>query len=261
MLFTVYLPPKVFKENSTEQTKVPALYWLSGLTCNDENFIQKAGAQKYAAEKGIALICPDTSPRNVTIEGLADDWDFGFGAGFYVNATEEKFAKNFNMYDYITKELPKIVEDNLPVTSEKSISGHSMGGHGSLVIALRNPGLFKSVSAFSPICNPINCAWGNKAFSGYLGQDKEKWNQYDATELIKSYSGPALNILIDQGTEDEFYHEKKQLLPENFEEAAKNVKGGTTVNVRRDANYDHSYFFVASFIEDHINHHAKYLSQ
>lgn len=251
MKVSVFLPPQA------EEGKVPALYWLSGLTCTEDNFIQKAGACKYAAEQGIALICPDTSPRGAGVEGEDDGWDFGTGAGFYVTATEPKWSKNYNMYDYVTKELVGLMESELPISSTRSISGHSMGGHGALTCFLKNPGHYKSVSAFSPICNPINCPWGVKAFTGYLGDNKENWKAYDATELVAEHKGDAA-ILIDQGSDDGFYKDK-QLLTENFSAAAE--KKGLKPTVRMQEGYDHSYYFIQSFVEDHINFHAKYLKQ
>uniref|UniRef100_A0A2N9HD94 S-formylglutathione hydrolase n=1 Tax=Fagus sylvatica TaxID=28930 RepID=A0A2N9HD94_FAGSY len=198
------------------------LYWLSGLTCTDENFITKSGAQRAASSEGVALIVPDTSPRGLNVEGEADSWDFGVGAGFYLNATQEKW-KNWRMYDYIVKELPKLLSENFPQlnTSQASISGHSMGGHGALTIYLKNLDKYKSVSAFSPIVNPINCAWGQKAFTNYLGGNKADWEEYDATSLISKYHDVSATILIDQGEDDKFLHD--QLLPHKFEEACRNV--------------------------------------
>jgi len=217
-----------------------------------KNFITKAGAQRYASQYGIFLVAPDTSPRGCNIPGEADSWDFGVGAGFYVDATEEKWKKNYNMYSYVTKELSEIVNKHFPVIPDRqSISGHSMGGHGALICTLKNPGEYKSCSAFSPICNPVICPWGKKAFSGYLGSDEETWKAYDATELTKSYTGPSPNILIDQGTEDKFLEE--QLLPHSLQ-AAKHVQ------VRMQKGYDHSYYFISTFIEDHIAHHAQFLN-
>jgi S-formylglutathione hydrolase len=248
MKFTVFVPPQA------QSQKVPVLYWLSGLTCTDENFITKAGAQRAAAKYGIFLVCTDTSARGVQIEGQDDSYDFGSGAGFYLTATEEKWKAHYNMYDYITKEIPDLINANFPVHPDKqSISGHSMGGHGALICSLKNPGKYKSVSAFSPICNPINCPWGIKAFTGYLGSDKETWKAWDATELIKSYNGPDLHLLIDQGLEDGFYKEK-QLLTENFKEVCKQ-----SLQLRMLEGYDHSYYFILTFIDDHIKHHAKAL--
>lgn len=253
MKFGVYLPPQA------ESGKVPVLYWLSGLTCTEQNFISKAGAQRYASEHGLAIVAPDTSPRGCNIEGEDDSWDFGTGAGFYVDATEEKWKTNYNMYSYVTKELPALVSGNFPVIPEKrGISGHSMGGHGALICALKNPAMYKSVSAFAPICNPINCPWGQKAFSGYLGSNQETWKSWDATELVKHYSGPPFSyILIDQGKEDGFLPEG-QLLPGNFVEVCREQK--LPVVLRMQEGYDHSYYFVSTFIGDHIKHHADVLN-
>jgi len=251
MTFSVYLPP------AASERKVSVLYFLSGLTCNDQNFITKAGAQRAAAAHNVALICPDTSPRGIQIEGQDKDWDFGLGAGFYVNATESKWSHHYRMYSYITEELPRLVNEHLPVDGSKAgVFGHSMGGHGALIVALKNPGLFKSVSAFAPISNPINCPWGKKAFSGYLGADTESWKEYDATELVRKYSGPKLEILVDQGSEDNFYKDK-QLLPEHFLAACEGTQ--VTPKFRLLEGYDHSYNFIATVIDDHIAHHAALL--
>lgn len=250
MKFGVYVPP------ISAAQKVPVLYWLSGLTCTEQNFITKAGAQRTAAEQGIMIVAPDTSPRSCGVEGEDDSYDFGSGAGFYVDATEENWKTNYRMFSYVTKELPALIASNFPVLPEKqSVFGHSMGGHGALICFLKNPGLYKSVSAFSPICNPVQCPWGQKALAGYLGSDKETWKEYDATELVKNYDGPIPDILIDQGTDDQFY--PSQLLPENFVEAcrSKNVP----VTLRMQEGYDHSYYFISSFVEDHVKHHARHL--
>jgi len=253
MTFSVFLP------SQSETAKVPVLYFLSGLTCTDENFITKAGAQRVAAQLGIALVAPDTSPRGANIEGEDESYDFGSGAGFYLNATTPKWSTNYNMYDYITSELPELIDAELPIDgSRKSVFGHSMGGHGALICALKNPGMYKSCSAFSPICNPTQCPWGEKAFTGYLGDDKEAWKEYDATELAAAYAGDKLPVLCDQGLADEFY-EKKQLLPERFIEAAK-PNANLDVDFRMQPDYDHSYFFISTFIEDHIQFHAKHLN-
>lgn len=250
MTFSVYLPPQAALGN------VPALYWLSGLTCNDDNARVKAGAQRYAAEHGIALIFPDTSPRGEDVADEVDRYDLGQGAGFYVNATQLPWSKNYMMYDYITTELPKLIEANLPVLAGiKSISGHSMGGHGALICALKNPTRYKSVSAFSPICNPVNCGWGHGCFSAYLGDDTTAWEQYDATALVIA-GAKVSDILIEQGTADEFYAEK-QLLPENFKAACEQAAQPLTLRMRE--GYDHSYHFIASFIGEHIAYHAKAL--
>jgi S-formylglutathione hydrolase len=249
MQFSVYLPPQA------ETAKVPVLYWLSGLTCTDENFSSKAGAQRIAAELGIALVMPDTSPRG---EGVPDDdnaaYDFGLGAGFYVNATAAPYAKHYQMYDYIVTELPQLIEQHLPVSDKRAISGHSMGGHGALVIGLRNKDRYCSVSAFSPICNPINCPWGIKAFSGYLGDDPQQWQKYDASLLLAN-AETAMPILVDQGAADSFYPE--QLLTESLTLAAQ--KSNANALIRMQPGYDHSYYFIASFIEQHIQFHAKHL--
>lgn len=250
MTFSVYLPPQA------ELNKVPTLYWLSGLTCTDDNARTKAGMQRYAAEQGIALVFPDTSPRG---EGVADEagrYDLGQGAGFYVNAIQPPWKQNYQMYDYITKELPELLESKLPLLeNKKSISGHSMGGHGALICALKNPQNYSSVSAFSPICNPLECGWGQGCFSAYLGEDKKVWQDYDATQLISS-GATVKELLIDQGTADEFYDEK-QLLPENLEAACK--KSGQSLTLRMQTGYDHSYHFISSFIGEHIAYHAKAL--
>lgn len=250
MTFSVYLPPQVASGD------VPALYWLSGLTCNDDNARVKAGAQRYAAEYGIALIFPDTSPRGDNVADEVDRYDLGKGAGFYVNATQAPWAKHYQMYDYITQELPALLEKNLPlIAGLKSVSGHSMGGHGALICALKTPGSYKSVSAFSPICNPINCAWGQGCFDAYLGEDVNLWQAYDATALVDAGARVA-DILIDQGTADEFYDDR-QLLPENFK-AACEIEG-QPLTLRMQEGYDHSYHFIASFIGEHIAYHAKAL--
>ena len=248
MTFAIFLP------SYAAQQKVPALYWLSGLTCNDENFCQKAGAFKYAEQYGLAIVCPDTSPRGLEIEGQDDAYDFGSGAGFYVDATEAPWSENYNMYSYVTSELPKLVESQFNVTDKRSILGHSMGGHGALVCALKNPERYASVSAFAPIVNPSSVPWGIKAFQNYLGQDKESWLQYDAVHLIE-HAQKYLPVLIDQGDEDDFL--KAQLKSERFISAAEKV--GYPIQFRMQPGYDHSYYFIASFIESHIKHHAKAL--
>ena len=252
MVFSVYLPPQV-----EGGRRVPVLFWLSGLTCTDENFVTKAGAQQFAARYGVAIVAPDTSPRGV---GVPDDpdgaYDFGLGAGFYVNATEQPWATYYRMYDYIVDELPGLVASEFPVDIARSgIFGHSMGGHGALTIALKNPDKYQSVSAFSPIVSPSNCPWGEKAFSHYLGNDRESWQQYDSCELVRSAT-QHLPILIDQGDADDFLQEqlKTELLLKTGMEA------DYPMNIRMQAGYDHSYFFIATFIEDHIRFHAQHLS-
>ncbi len=250
MRFAIFLPPQ-----ASETNKVPVLYWLSGLTCSDENFMQKAGAHRIAAELGIAIVAPDTSPRG---ENIPDDpdgaYDFGIGAGFYVNATEAPWNRFYHMYDYVVKELPAVIEDHFPVSDVKAISGHSMGGHGALSIALKNSDLYRSVSAFSPIVNPINVPWGQKALSNYLGEDKNAWREYDSCALIKK-AASHLPMLIDQGDADQFLHE--QLKPENLLQAAEEV--GYPLELRMQEGYEHSYYFISSFIEDHVRFHAKHL--
>lgn len=253
MTFSLFLP-SIAKEYS-----VPVLFWLSGLTCTDENFVQKAGAQQYAEKYGIAIIAPDTSPRGEDVpDDINSSYDFGLGAGFYVNATQPPFNSHYKMYDYIVTELPKIINENFSnITSKKAISGHSMGGHGALTIGLKNAPIFTSISAFSPISSPMNCPWGIKALSGYLGENQEEWKNYDACELIKKIPDEvkSLPVLIDQGTQDNFLIE--QLKPELLEEAAK--ERGFNIKLRMQEGYDHSYFFIASFIEEHIAFHAKHL--
>lgn len=250
MTFSVYLPPQA------ASGPVPVLYWLSGLTCTDENFVTKAGAQRYAAEHGIAVVAPDTSPRG---EGVADDpdgaYDLGLGAGFYVNATQSPWAKHYRMYDYIVTELPALVEQEFPVDAARvAISGHSMGGHGALTIALKNPGRFRSVSAFSPICSPLNCPWGEKALEAYLGSDRADWEAHDTTRLMAN-ADEQLPMLVDQGESDDFLQE--QLKPELLMQASKAVD--YPVTIRMQAGYDHSYYFIASFIGEHIAFHAQHL--
>ena len=247
MTFSVFLP------SQSKSNKVPALYWLSGLTCTDDNARTKAGMQRYAEEQGIAIVFPDTSPRGEDVPDEVERYDLGQGAGFYVNSMLAPWNKHYHMYDYVTQELPAILESELPlIPNVKSISGHSMGGHGALICALNNPGSYRSVSAFSPICNPIECGWGQGCFSAYLGQDKAAWIQYDATELILSGASVS-NILIDQGTADEFY-EEGQLLPENLQTACQN--SGQSLELRMQEGYDHSYHFISSFVGEHIAYHA-----
>ncbi|KXU38467.1 S-formylglutathione hydrolase [Ventosimonas gracilis] len=253
MIFAIYLPPQAEKTGA----KLPVLYWLSGLTCTDENFMQKAAALRVAAELGLIIVAPDTSPRG---DKVPDDengaWDFGKGAGFYLNASEQPWAQHYRMYDYVTKELPALIEANFPVSDKRGISGHSMGGHGALICALKNPGRYQSLSAFAPIANPSNCPWGEKAFSKYLGSNRETWRQWDACELLKT-AKERLPILVDQGAADSFLAE--QLKPEALKAAAE--AAGLPLNLRLQEGYDHSYYFIASFIEDHLRHHAAVLSQ
>lgn len=246
MRFSIYLPPQA------KSKPVPVLYFLSGLTCTEENFMAKAGAQKYAAEHGLMLVVPDTSPRNTGIPGEDDQYDLGSGAGFYLDATAEPWRDRYQMYSYVVRELPALIAENFPIKPDKQgIFGHSMGGHGALVCALRNPDLYKSVSAFAPIAAPINSEWGQKVFTHYLGSDRESWLAYDATQLVKK-AGFHSPILIDQGTADPYL--AGQLLPQVFEQACK--EAGQPVTLRMQEGYNHGYYFVASFIEDHIRHHA-----
>ncbi len=248
MTFSVFLPPQ------TANGKVPALYWLSGLTCTDDNFRVKAGAQRYAAEHGIALIIPDTSPRGANVPDAPERYDLGQGAGFYVNATQEPWSTHYHMYDYVTTELPALVEQHLPlIPGVRSISGHSMGGHGALICALKNPGMYRSVSAFSPICHPLECGWGQGCFSAYLGDDKALWEAYDATCLIRAGASMP-EIFIDQGTADEFLMEG-QLLPESLITACQQAE--VPLTLRMQEGYDHSYHFIATFIGEHIAWHAR----
>ncbi|RYY01149.1 MAG: S-formylglutathione hydrolase [Gammaproteobacteria bacterium] len=248
MVFAIFLPPQA------ETTTVPLLWWLSGLTCTDENFIQKAGAQQLAAKLGIAIICPDTSPRGVSIPGEDDSYDFGSGAGFYVNATQAPWNQHYKMYDYVSKELPELAFANFPLNGKESISGHSMGGHGALVLALRQPGRYASVSAFAPITNPSAVPWGQKAFSGYLGDDQQTWADYDAYALIKKGESKQ-PLFIDQGDADSFLTE--QLKPELLEQIC--YQRQHPLVMRHQEGYDHSYFFIATFIDEHLRYHAKHL--
>ena len=247
MRFGLFLPPQA------QDGPVPVLYWLSGLTCNEQNFITKAGAQRYASEHGLALVAPDTSPRG---DGVADaeGYDLGKGAGFYVDATQAPWSAHYRMYDYIVDELPALVEAHFPVTDARAISGHSMGGHGALVAALRNPGRYRSVSAFSPIVAPSRVPWGEKAFSAYLGDDREAWRTWDACELVAG-ARERLPLLIEQGEADEFL--ETQLKPELLRAAC--AAAGHPLELRMRPGYDHSYYFIASFIGEHVAHHARAL--
>ena len=252
MQFSVFLPPQA------AHGPVPALMYLAGLTCNEETFMVKAGAQRVAAELGCALIAPDTSPRGAGVTGEADSWDFGVGAGFYLDATQAPWATHWRMESYITQELLPLITTALPINAERiGICGHSMGGHGALTLALRHPGQFKSVSAFAPICAPSECPWGRKAFTGYLGADESNWAAHDASSLMAAQTTapyPA-GILIDQGLSDKFL--AVQLTPHLFEAACASVN--QPLNLRRHAGYDHGYYFVASFVADHLRHHARQL--
>ncbi|PKH02228.1 S-formylglutathione hydrolase [Psychromonas sp. MB-3u-54] len=250
MRFAIYLPPQ-----ASNGENVPVLYWLSGLTCTDENFMQKAGAQRIAAELGIAIVAPDTSPRG---EGVADDdsYDLGQGAGFFVNATQAPWNRHYQMNDYIVNELPALIEATFPVSDKRAIAGHSMGGHGALTIAMRNPERYSSMSAFSPISNPMTCPWGKKAFTAYLGKDKNTWRNHDASELMRQ-AKQFLPAKVDQGGADDFLVE--QLKPETLIAAAK--VSGYPLEYRLHDGYDHSYYFIANFIEEHLRFHATYLSK
>lgn len=250
MNFSVFIP-----EHSDGQ-QFPVLYFLSGLTCNEENFMAKAGAQRFAAKHGVMLVACDTSPRGLDISGVRASWDFGEGAGFYVNATCPPWAGHFKMYDYVATELPSLIESEFKMSSgRRAIMGHSMGGHGALVVALRNSGRYSSVSAFSPIASPTRCPWGEKAFSRYLGDDRRAWEEYDATILVRnSAKEKHLPMLVDQGSADDFLHE--QLKPELLAAACK--EAGYPLQLRMQDGYDHSYYFIATFIEDHIAFHARH---
>ena len=252
MVFAVYLPPQAEQPGA----RLPVLYWLSGLTCTDENFMQKAGAQRLAAELGIVIVAPDTSPRGAEVPGDPDGaWDFGLGAGFYLNASEQPWSRHYRMHDYVVHELPALIEANFPVSDRRGISGHSMGGHGALVCALRNPGRYRSVSAFAPISNPMECPWGEKAFSRYLGEDRSRWREWDACALLATAS-ERLPLLIDQGDRDDFLD--TQLKPQALQQAAQ--AAGHPLRLRLQPGYDHSYYFIASFIDDHLRHHAEQLN-
>ena len=249
MRFTVYQPTQV------KHGRVPALFWLSGLTCTEENFTIKAGAQRVASELGLIVIAPDTSPRNTGIPGEADDWQFGAGAGYYVDATVAPWSKFFNMYTYCSRELPSLIAEHFPIDTQRvGIFGHSMGGHGALTIALKHSDRFRSVSAFAPIVAPMQVRWGENAFPRLLGPDRETWKQYDATELVQQKKFPG-TILIDQGDADSFLNEN--LRPEIFEAACRKV--GQPLSLRMQPGYDHSYYFISTFIEDHLRHHAAVL--
>ncbi len=252
MRFSVFAPPQA------RSGRVPVLYYLAGLTCTEETFMIKAGAQRVAAELGMLLVAPDTSPRGLKLAGESDSWDFGVAAGFYVDATQEPWSKHYRMYTYVTQELRALVESQFPADATRTgIFGHSMGGHGALTLALRNPDLYKSVSAFAPIAAPSQCPWGQKAFAGYLGADRAQWSAYDATELVARVKDAARRppILIDQGLADQFL--EKQLHPHLFEAACRKV--GYPLTLRRHEGYDHGYYFMSTFMEDHLRHHGKIL--
>lgn len=249
MTFSVYLPPQA------ESEKVPAVYWLSGLTCTDDNVRTKAGAQRYAAELGLALIMPDTSPRGDEVADEPERYDLGKGAGFYVNATQQPWASHYQMYDYVTRELPALIEQEFPVIpGMKSITGHSMGGHGALICALKEAGAYRSVSAFAPINHPSRCGWGEGCFTAYLGDNHEEWKRYDATELVLA-GAEKIPLLIDHGTGDEFLEE--QLYPQDLIDACN--KMGFPIDLRMQPGYDHSYHFIATFIGEHLAYHARAL--
>lgn len=249
MRFSLYRPPQA------EHGRVPALYYLAGLTCTEETFAIKAGAQRLAAELGLMLVAPDTSPREAGIAGEDDDWDFGTGAGFYVDATAEPWSRHYRMFSYVTEELPALIAAAFPARPDaQGIFGHSMGGHGALVCALRKPGQYRSLSAFAPIAAPTRCPWGRKAFSGYLGGERAAWAEWDASELVRRrpFGAP---ILVDQGLDDKFLAE--QLCPDAFEEACR--ESGQRLTLRRQPGYDHGYYFISTFIADHLKHHAEQL--
>jgi S-formylglutathione hydrolase len=250
MRFAIYLPPQA------EQSKVPALYWLSGLTCSHKNFVEKAGAQRLAAELGLALVAPDTSPRDLGLPGEDDAYDFGSAAAYYVNATQPPWSQHYNTYDYVVKELPALIEANFPVDGgRKAISGHSVGGHGALVVGLKNPGTYRGISAFSPMVSATRCPWGRKAFQAYLGDDEAAWRAWDATYLVAEATGRAPALLVEQGEEDQFLDE--QLKPHLLEEACE--AAGHPLTLNRRPGYDHSYYFIASFIDEHLLYHARAL--
>lgn len=249
MRFAIFIPPQA------KDKKLNVLYWLSGLTCNEQNFITKAGFHRYAAEQGVIVVCPDTSPRG---EAIANDeaYDLGQGAGFYVNATEEPWAKHYRMYDYILEELPGIIRQHFPVTDKQSIFGHSMGGHGALVLALKNPEFYTSVSAFAPIVSPTQVPWGHKALGAYLGDNQAAWAEYDTVRLIES-GARIRSLLVDQGLADNFYEE--QLRTPLLEKAC--ADAGIAADIRYHEGYDHSYYFISSFIAEHIAYHAERLQR
>ena len=247
MRFAAYVPPQA------AGAPVPVLYYLAGLTTTEETFMTKGGAQRLASEHGLMLVTPDTSPRGLGLPGEDDDYDFGTGAGFYLDATAEPYSRHYNMATYVTRELPQLVADHFPASGAAGIFGHSMGGHGALTLALKYPDLYASVSAFAPACAPTRAPWGMKAFSGYLGPDEVPWREHDASELVRRRPfADGRNILIDQGTADGFLEE--QLYPDVFEKACR--EAGQTLNLRWHEGYDHGYYFISTFMEDHVRHHA-----
>ncbi|CBL44434.1 Putative esterase [gamma proteobacterium HdN1] len=260
MTLAIFLPPQAVDQS------VPVVWWLSGLTCNDQNFTTKAGAQRIAAELGLAIIAPDTSPRGAEVPDAEDGaWDFGQGAGFYVNATQAPYDRHYQMADYIQQELPSAIQQALPSLlkdfkpldfSRQSISGHSMGGHGALTLAIKHPEQYRSASAFAPICAPSDCPWGQKALGAYIGQDRNAWRKYDAVALLedRGYSKP---LLVDQGMADSFLD--VQLMPDRLEKICQEKRIPLTLN--RRAGYDHSYYFISTFIESHLRFHAEALAQ
>nr|WP_043873773.1 S-formylglutathione hydrolase [Legionella massiliensis] len=250
MRFALFLPPQA------EKQKVPVLYWLSGLTSNEQNFITKAGAQRVAAELGLAILCPDTSPRDIELPGDRDSYDFGIGAGFYLDAMRQPWSDYYQMASYVTEELTQLVLQKFPLDGQRmGIFGHSMGGHGALTLALKNPEIFKSLSTFSPICSLMHSPWGQKSLSGYLGEDKALWKNYDACELVLQRGWSHSTILIDQGSADPFLNE--QLKPDLFKAACE--QAGVDLKLRLHEGYDHSYYFIASFIEEHLRFHERML--
>jgi S-formylglutathione hydrolase len=254
MRFSVFLPPQA------EHGAVPVLTFLSGLTCTEETFMIKSGAQRYAAQLGLMLISPDTSPRGDDVPDDPDGaYDFGIAAGFYLNATQPPWSANFQMYDYVTRELPDVIFSRFPADAgRQGLFGHSMGGHGALTIGLKNPDTYKSISAFAPICSPMNCPWGRKALSNYLGNDQSAWPEYDATELVKRLGDkrPRSKILIDQGMSDQYL--EQELHPHLFEAAC--AKRSVDIELRRHEGYDHGYYFISTFMEDHLKHHSDLLT-
>ena len=253
MKFAVFTPPQA------KQKPVPVLYYLAGLTCTEETFMIKAGAQRLAAELGLMLVAPDTSPRDIELPGDRDSWDFGIAAGFYLDATQAPWSKHYRMYSYVVRELPGIIETNFTVDPRRQgIFGHSMGGHGALTIGLKHPERYRSISAFAPIAAPMQCPWGEKAFNGYLGANRDEWRQYDATAVVATVADAKARskILIDQGLADQFL--ERQLHPHLFEAACREV--GYPLSLRRHTGYDHGYYFIASFVDDHLRHHAAILN-